>query len=174
MTSSRFYHPRPQALILLALFTTLIQAPLGRVHAEVHVTGESNAVAIEAHDASVEELLAALSETYDLHYRVSNGLDLPISGSYAGPLSQVLARVLQRYDFAIETSTNGVSIAVYGASGSHEKRFDLSKSVSGRSNSSLSRPVLAPTRGPRHGEQIRIHRANAAHTSPVHRTPDPE
>ncbi len=174
LTSSRFYNPRPQALFLLALFTILIQALLGRALAEVHVTGERNAIAIEAREASVEELLSALSETYDLHYRVSAGLDVPISGSFAGPLPQVLARVLQRYDFAIETSANGVSVAVYGASGSHEKRFDLSRVVSGPSNSFPSTHVFVPMHRPGPGEQRRAQKMNAANASPMHRTPDPE
>lgn len=174
MTSSRFYTPRSQALILLALFIILIQALLARAYAEVLVTGEPNAIAIEAREASVEELLSALSETYDLHYTVSADLDVPISGSYAGPLPQVLARVLQRYDFAIETSANGVSVAVYGASGSHEKRFDLSRGVSGPSNSFPSRHVVVPMHRPGPGEQRRAQKMNAANAFRMHRTPDPD
>jgi hypothetical protein len=174
LTSSRFYNPRPEALILLALFIILIQALLGRAYAEVIVTGEPNAIAIEAREASVEELLSALSETYDLHYTVSAGLDVPISGSYAGPLPQVLARVLQRYDFAIETSANGVSVAVYGASGSHEKRFDLSGGVSGPSNSFPSTHVVVPMHRPGPGEQRRAQKMNAGNASRMHRTPDPD
>lgn len=173
LTSAWFIHPRPQVLILPVLFAILIQALPVKAYAEVSLTGEPNAVKIEAREASVEELLAALSKTYDVHYRVSTGLNRPISGSYAGSLLQVLVRVLQGYDFSIETSTNDVSITVYGSSSSPDKHFDLAKGISGPSNPSPSQPMLSAKYGPGRGKQIRAHGMTAI-TARMHRLPTPE
>ena len=131
-------------LLLFVLAANPMQALLGKAHAEVHITGEPNAVAIEAHEASVEELLGALSETYDLQYRIPAGLDLPISGSYAGPLPQAVARALERYDFAIETSAGGIRVTVYGLSGS---RFNTSNSVPAPGTASSPPTMFSSRRG---------------------------
>lgn len=119
-------HRRLAILLAFVLAANPMQTLLEKAHAEVHITGKPDAVAIEAREASVEELLGALSETYDLQYRTPAGLDLPISGSFAGPLPQAVARALDRYDFAMETSAGGIRVTVYGRSGS---RFNTSNSV---------------------------------------------
>ena len=155
-----------------SIWLVLFQALPVKACAEVSVTGEPNAVKIEAREASVEELFAALSKTCDVHYRVSTGLKRPISGSFAGSLLQVLVRVLQGYDFSIETSTNGVSITVYGSSSSPDKHFDLAKGISGPSSPSPPQPMLSAKHGPGHGELIRVHGMTA--TARMHRLPTPE
>jgi type II secretory pathway component GspD/PulD (secretin) len=110
---SLFRSPRPQALIPSVLLAIFIQALSMSAYAEFHVTGESDAIKIEANEASVEELLIALSEAYGLQYRSSANLSRSVSGTFEGPLQQVLSRLLQGYNFAVETSANGTMVAVY-------------------------------------------------------------
>ena len=110
---SLFRSPRPQALIPSVLLAIFIQALSMSAYAEFHVTGESDAIKIEANEASVEELLIALREAYGLQYRTSANLSRSVSGTFEGPLQQVLSRLLQGYNFAVETSANGTMVAVY-------------------------------------------------------------
>lgn len=113
--------PKPGArvLILSGFLAVLIHALSSPVHAEARVAGEPDAVELEADEASVEEALQALSESFDLHYRTSADLHSSISGSYTGSLRQVVARLLRNYNFTMETSPSGIIVAVYGSSGAN-------------------------------------------------------
>ncbi len=101
--------------VLLAFF---LQGSSMSARAEVQVTGGSNGITLEAKEASVEELLAALKKAYGLQYGSSANLSRSVSGTFAGSLQQVVSRMLslQGYDFIAETSTQGVIVAVYGKS----------------------------------------------------------
>jgi hypothetical protein len=81
--------------------------------AEVRISGALDAITIEASEASLDELLAALNKAYGLQYRYPASLNRSISGTFTGPLPQVLARLLKGYDFVTETSEDGMRIAVY-------------------------------------------------------------
>lgn len=84
--SSLFCSSRLQAFIRSVLLAIFMQALSMSAHAEVHVTGESDAIKIEGNEASVEELLIALSEAYGLQYRSSANLSRSVSGTFAGSL----------------------------------------------------------------------------------------
>jgi len=128
----------PVRFALAALLFHLLPAP---AQAEARVAGTPDAVQIEASDATVEEVLAALSEAFDLHYQTSADLHRPVSGSYAGPLRQVVSRLLKGYDFVMETSPAGVLVAVYG-SGANANNSSFAPGA-------VSRPsgVLPPPQG---------------------------
>src|SRR5215470_12780806 len=74
--------------ILLGAALAIAATP---VLAETQVRGSREAVRIEARNAPVEEILAALSRAYDMHYELSVNLDKRLSGTYAGPLPRVVA-----------------------------------------------------------------------------------
>jgi hypothetical protein len=71
------------------------------VGADVRVTGPPEAIRLEAHDAPVQEVLAALNASFGLRYRGVAGLDRRISGTYQGPLPRVVRRLLDGYDFIV-------------------------------------------------------------------------
>ena len=71
------------------------------VRADVRVTGPPEAIRLEAHDAPVQEVLAALNASFGLRYRGVAGLDRRISGTYQGPLPRVVRRLLDGYDFIV-------------------------------------------------------------------------
>jgi hypothetical protein len=122
---SLFRSPRPQAIIPSVLLAIFMQALSMSAYAEVQITGKSDAIKIEANEASVEELLIALSEAYGLQYRSSANLSRSVSGTFAGPLQQVLSRLLQGYNFAIEISASGTMVVVYGVSTAHGSNVDF-------------------------------------------------
>jgi hypothetical protein len=93
----------------------LIHVHDGPARAEALVAGEPDAVRLEAREASVEEALNALGDTFDLRYRTSADLTRAISGTYTGSIQHVVARLLRGYDFAMETSETGVTLSVYGS-----------------------------------------------------------
>jgi hypothetical protein len=81
---------------------------------KVQVRGSPEAVTIEARDTSVEDVLDALSRAFDMDYQSSIDLDKPLYGTYVGPLSQVLTRILQGYNFVLKTDNSRVVVTVVG------------------------------------------------------------
>jgi hypothetical protein len=82
--------------------------------AEMRVRGSPEAVRIEARDSSVAEILSALSKAFNMRYRSSANLDKRLSGTYAGPLSRVLARILDGYNFVVKTDNGSIVVTVLG------------------------------------------------------------
>jgi hypothetical protein len=79
---------------------------------KVQVRGSPEVVTIEARDTSVEDVLAALSRAFDMDYQSSIDLDKPLYGTYVGPLSQVLTRILQGYNFVLKTDNRRIVVTV--------------------------------------------------------------
>jgi hypothetical protein len=99
------------AAIVLGVAVTIAPAP---VLAEIQVRGSPEAVTIEARDTSVEQILAALSRAFDMDYQSSVDLDKPLYGTYVGPLSRVLTRILQGYNFVLKTDNGSIAVTVVG------------------------------------------------------------
>ena len=84
--------------------------------AEAQVRGTPKAVAIEAKDTSVEEILAALSGAFDLHYRSSANLEKRLNGNYEGSLQSVMKHVLEGYSYIVKTGGGGIHVTVLDTS----------------------------------------------------------
>jgi hypothetical protein len=106
---------RTGAYTLLSL-SLLALIPVHAAQAEVHVTALADIVRIEAHDASVEDVLSTLRERFGLQYRTAAPLDRPISGIYEGPLYRVVTRLLVGYDFIVKIRAGVLSVMIVGAS----------------------------------------------------------
>src|SRR5215468_281494 len=103
----------PRYIASVCLMTIALAAlPAGSAAAEVNVTGDSKAVQIEAHDASIEDVMAALGASFGLQYRGTATLDRRITGSYRGTLQHVIRRVLDGYDFIVKTNVDDVEVTV--------------------------------------------------------------
>jgi hypothetical protein len=99
-------------LLLPALFAAVVHAH--GVRAEPRIEGRADAVRVEASDATVEEVLAALRAKFGLHYRTTPPLDRHVTGTYAGSLPQVVARLLDGYDYIVRTHAGAVDVIVVG------------------------------------------------------------
>jgi hypothetical protein len=99
--------------IAILLGAALAIAPTSAL-AEVQVHGGSEAVTIQAHDISVEEVLAALSRTFDMDYQSAIDLDKRLNGTYVGALSRVVTRILQGYNFVLKTDNGSIFVTVVG------------------------------------------------------------
>ena len=115
------------AILLAALFHA------ESVRAEARVTGQPDAVRVEAHDTPVEEVLLALGESFDLRYRSAASLSRRVTGTYVGSLPRVVTRLLNGYDFVLKTDAGSVEVVVYGVANPEDALL-------------AQKPVQAPTR----------------------------
>ena len=84
----------------------------GAARAQVEVTGRPEAVHIEAHGASIQEVMAALHDRFNLRYRSNVMLEAEKTGVFDGPLSRVAARILDGYDYAMTVTPQGIDVLV--------------------------------------------------------------
>src|SRR5260370_18111495 len=100
-----------QAAILLGAALAIAPTP---VLAEMQVRGSPDGVRIEARDARVEEILAALSRAFGMHYQLSSKLDKRLTGTYVGSLRRVVTRILDGYNFILKTDNGSIVVTVLG------------------------------------------------------------
>jgi hypothetical protein len=98
----------------VALGIALAIAPT-RARAETQVRGTPQAAVVEAQNATVGEILAALSDTFKVQFRSAANLDKRLSGTYAGTLEQVVSHILKGYDFVVKSGPAGLEITLLGA-----------------------------------------------------------
>lgn len=67
---------------------------------------------LELHDASIDEVFAALGARFGLRYRGSAALSHQLTGIYEGSLRRVVARVLEGYNFIVKTSAGSIEVVV--------------------------------------------------------------
>jgi len=77
--------------------------------AEVRVVESGpGTLVVEARDATVEQVLEALSESRNFEFHTSRALTRVLSGTYTGTLPRVLARVLDGYDHVVQSTPTGI------------------------------------------------------------------
>ena len=105
---------RSSTLVALPVAELLLATLYGhRASAEVSVQRSADKVRVEAHGATVAEILAALGEHYAVRYRGTPvGSDL--TATFEGPLRRVVVRVLAGNDYVIRREGNGLEVIVLG------------------------------------------------------------
>jgi hypothetical protein len=98
----------------LVLGAALAVAPT-LAFAGAKVRGTSDAVSVEAKDASVGEILVALTNSFDVHFRSSANLEKRLTGTYAGSLRKVVTQILGGYDFVMKSGETGLEITLLGS-----------------------------------------------------------
>jgi hypothetical protein len=136
--SSLLRASRLKALVAALLSAIFLQALPMRAYADVRVSGETEALKIEASNASLEEVLAALGRSCGLQYRYPADFSRSVSGTYEGSLRQVLSRLLQGTNFVLESSASGTKVVIY----------DLHSAPGGSINLVRPAPVVTPPRPP--------------------------
>ena len=105
--------------VALTIAGVIFAAPFtNSLRAEVRVQVQAGDVRVEAHDATVVEILAALGERFALRYRGTTGSD-GVTATFDGSLRYVVGRVLDGYNYFIETRGDGLEVVVLGAASSH-------------------------------------------------------
>jgi len=110
-----------------ALIALLLIAMASPAQAEVHVSGNAQAVRIEAQDVVLDDVLSALNQKLDLKYRTAVPLQKRINGTYEGPVRQVLSRLLDGYDFFVKDAGGAIEVVVIGSAKAGDSRAVTSR-----------------------------------------------
>jgi hypothetical protein len=102
---------------LLAAVTALACAMATSAFAEIHIEGNPGALRLSASGDALSDVLSALGTSWPVKYRSSSPLDAPIEGAYSGSLSQVVARLLDDYNYVIKQDAGRTEIVVFGRRG---------------------------------------------------------
>jgi len=103
------------------------------------VDSGSGTLVVEARDATVQQVLEALSESRNFEFHTSRALTRVLSGTYSGTLRRVLARILDGYDHVVQSTPTGTRLSVLGVAG---PRPMVAGTVSART-AMMPRPVAA-------------------------------
>jgi hypothetical protein len=96
--------------------------------AGVNVRGTPEATRVEAHEASIEEVLRALSDTYSFRYVSNIPLRQIVTGTYNGPLSRVLSFLLSGRNFVLKHESKGLRLVIISEAGP-EKSWNSAEAV---------------------------------------------
>jgi hypothetical protein len=100
------------ASAVLSVTAVLVAALSCRaVAADIRVQGSTDAVRVEAHDATRGEILAALAGRFALSYRGATD-SRGLTATFEGPLREVVKRVLEGYNYVINTRDDGLEVTV--------------------------------------------------------------
>jgi len=91
--------------------------PVGLARAAVLIEGTPAALRVTADQAAISDVLAAMATSFNATYRSAIPLDAPAGPAYAGSLPQVIARLLDGYNYVVKRSRPGVEIVVFGRRG---------------------------------------------------------
>jgi hypothetical protein len=98
--------------LMPAVASVMLLASASAALAQVRVDGKPETVHIEVRDVPLQEVLAALHDKFNLHYRSDDALETRKTGVFDGPLQRVAARILEGYDFAMKITPQGVDVLV--------------------------------------------------------------
>jgi hypothetical protein len=82
----------------------------------VRLEGSAQSLRLELHDSTIAAALAAIGRAFDVQYDSTTPLDDVVTGTYAGSLTRVIARLLDRYDYAIKHEGSALEVVVLGRS----------------------------------------------------------
>ena len=102
------------AYVTTAMILGLALAPVAALGA-AQVSGTQEAVSVDAQNSSIKEILATLRQKFNVHVQSTANLEKQITGTYEGSLRQVLARLLEGYNFVLRTREGQMVVTVFGS-----------------------------------------------------------
>ena len=84
--------------------------------AEVHIEGSPAAVRVTTSQDTISDVLSALAAAFKIKHRSSIPLDAAANASYTGSFGQVIARLLDGYNYVIKNEQETM-IVVFGKRG---------------------------------------------------------
>ena len=159
-----------KAILAAPVAALFLQALAMRAQADVQVSGETDAIKMVASDASLGEVLNALGTQYGVQSRLPPNLDRSVSGTFGGSLPQLLSRLLQGYNFVVESTPSGTKVVVYDLNAA-QGGINLTRNT--LSNSGANPPRPPPVWNPSHLPPgfPPIPGMNPAHAGRGHRPP---
>ena len=83
----------------------------------LQLQGSPAALRLDLHRTTIINVLSALRAAFHFHYQASVALDEPLNGTYAGSLEDVIARVLNGYNYVIEQDNAKFDLIIFGKAG---------------------------------------------------------
>ena len=93
---------------VLVLVAAFYDSAIG---AEVRVQGSADRVRVEARDATPAEILAQVGKHFALSFRGETASHR-LTATFAGPLREVVKRVLEGYNYVISSGDDGLEVIV--------------------------------------------------------------
>ena len=111
------FEPRPTVAFIWRAMTALLLSTMpARSSAKIEFEGQLDALRLTAEDASIDDVLAALSAKFNLTYSSELELDRTVAGSYSGTLQQVMGRILDGYDYVVNVSLERIELKILSRS----------------------------------------------------------
>jgi hypothetical protein len=92
----------------------LTAALTGFALAGARIEGQIDNMHLQATNATLKEVLEALPREFGVTYQLPPDIRGDVTGRYSGALKQVLARILDGYNYIVEIAEGGMRIVVLG------------------------------------------------------------
>jgi hypothetical protein len=102
---------------LTALAIMLIFGVAATAAAEVRIEGSAAAVRVSTSQNTIADVLSALATSFKLRYRTAVPLAAVADPAYAGSVRQVIAHLLEDYNYLVKTDQETTEIVVLGSRG---------------------------------------------------------
>jgi|HubBroStandDraft_6_1064221.scaffolds.fasta_scaffold44832_1 hypothetical protein len=89
--------------------------------AEVRISGMQDRVVLQANDASVPEIIAALRRAIGLEVTLRGTVEKKFTGMYSGSVHYVLTRLFTSENYILQTTSSGIKIVLLGQSVSDDE-----------------------------------------------------
>lgn len=105
------FSARIAAVVCRALIVAIACAlPLRAALADVRVTGSKDTMTVQAKNASLVDVIAAVNAALKVKVTIAPAVNIPITGTYSGPLRRVFARMLAGHDFIMDSAGDRMTI----------------------------------------------------------------
>jgi hypothetical protein len=111
-------------------------------------------VRIEAHEASLDQVLAALQDSHLIHLSASDPLSGTVTGTYTGTLPQVLSRILDGRNYFLRVTASGTELHALNVSNNTDAA--LQSRVSSNVDAAVAPPPTSSLSPPRPASQAPI------------------
>jgi hypothetical protein len=109
-----FFRPRARALSAFVALSFILN--VGPAFALTDIQGAADDLRLNAQNATIIEILDALSDRFKFTYTVRSPSGRSLNGIYSGTLHETLTRVLDGNDYIVKLSDSGFDIVVLGPS----------------------------------------------------------
>jgi hypothetical protein len=96
-------------------------------HAQVRVSGVPESLVIDAHNASLNEVIRTITATIHVRITLTSEANLTISGRYSGSLRRVLSRMLNDHNYILDASGGRIKIILVDGTNAGSNRLAHSR-----------------------------------------------
>lgn len=100
-----------------ALAIVLICGAPATARAEVRIAGDAAAMRVSTSQDTIADVLSALGVAFKVRYRTAVPLSAAAGPTYSGSVRQVVARLLDGYNYLLKVDQESIEVVVFGDSG---------------------------------------------------------